>query len=106
MEKVKEFLLNVYHNYMSYVALGIVALAVITVLIIIFVRIQSSKIKNKKFDNNDQSAVTSLTPEEIDNISNNVSNPNELLEYINETNEKAVAKKKKSTKKAKQPIKK
>ncbi|MBR5439540.1 MAG: YegP family protein [Clostridia bacterium] len=99
LNKVIDFLKLVYHNYMSYVAVGIVLLAVIVVALIIFIKVQSNKLKSKRFDNNDQNAVTSLTPEEIDNISNNVADPDKLLEYISETNEKADAKKKKSVKK-------
>ena len=99
LNKVIDFLKLVYHNYMSYVAVGIVLLAVIVVALIIFIKVQSNKLKSKRFDNNDQNAVTSLTPEEIDNISNNVADPDKLLEYISETNEKADAKKKKSAKK-------
>ena len=87
---------------MSYVAIAIVALAVITVLLIIIIKIQANKYQSKKFDSNDQSAVTSLTPEEIDNISNNVADPDKLLEYITETNKKADAKKKKTKKSTKQ----
>ncbi len=99
MEKIIEFLKNIYHNYMSYLAVGIVVLAILVVLLVIFFKVQSNKLKTKKFDNNDKTAVTSLTPEEIDNISNNVANPNELLEYISEETEKANATKKKSRKK-------
>ncbi|MBO5851779.1 MAG: YegP family protein [Clostridia bacterium] len=87
---------------MSYLAIGIVALAVLVVLLVILFKIQSEKIKSKKFDNNDKDAVTSLTPEEIDNLSNNVADPDQLLQYINEETEKANANNKKTkNKKAK-----
>ena len=82
MEAIKEFLYKLGNEYLYWTLIGIIALVIIIFLCIVLhvskkrARVEKTKAQFK------QSSLQSLTPEEIDNISNNSANPEEVKEYL------------------------
>ena len=98
MEFIKEFLHKLGNEYLYWTLIGIIALVIIIFLCIVL-HVSSKKTKAEKSKEEfKQSSLHALTPEEIDNISNNSANPEEVKEYL--TTEVSVSKVKKGAKKS------
>lgn len=109
MEVIKEFLYKLGNEYLYWTLIGIIALVIIIFLCIVLhvskkrARAEKTKAQFK------QSSLQSLTPEEIDNISNNSANPEEVKEYLTQevvTPDDEAVEKPKQTKKTKAKTKK
>ena len=109
MQQIKEFLQSakdlfsyVYENYLYLIILAILLLVVI-IFTCIFLGIKSKRAKKRKqVKANAKSSVSSLTQEEINNISNNVADRDSLIKMLTPTEEEndeiAVTKAKKKSK--------
>ena len=102
METIKEFLYKLGNEYIYLTLISIIALVIIIFFSIVLhvskkrARAEKTKAQFK------QSSLQSLTPEEIDNISNNSANPEEVKEYLTQEvvpTEEEKAEKPKQTKK-------
>lgn len=104
METIKEFLYKLGNEYIYLTLISIIALVIIIFFSIVLhvskkrARAEKTKAQFK------QSSLQSLTPEEIDNISNNSANPEEVKEYLTQevvpTEEEKVEKPKQTKKPA------
>lgn len=104
METIKEFLYKLGNEYIYLTLISIIALVIIIFFSIVLhvskkrARAEKTKAQFK------QSSLQSLTPEEIDNISNNSANPEEVKEYLTQevvpTEEEKVEKPKQTKKSA------
>ena len=103
METIKEFLYKLGNEYIYLTLISIIALVIIIFFSIVLhvskkrARAEKTKAQFK------QSSLQSLTPEEIDNISNNSANPEEVKEYLTQEvvpTEEEKAEKPKQTKKS------
>ncbi len=99
--KVKDFFATLYHDHFALIVISIVSIAVLIITLIVLIRIGANKRKQKKFKDNKIKAVKNLTPEEIDNISKNVADKNDLFTYLSTPETEESAKPKKETTKAK-----
>ena len=82
MEVIKDFLYKLGNEYLYWTLISIIALVIIIFLcIVLHVSKKRAKAEKSK-EKFKQSALQSLTPEEIDNISNNSANPKEVKEYL------------------------
>lgn len=82
MEVIKDFLYKLGNEYLYWTLISIIALVIIIFLcIVLHVSKKRAKAEKSK-EEFKQSALQSLTPEEIDNISNNSANPKEVKEYL------------------------
>ena len=82
MNEFFENVLNWCKTHVNFIIYGIVALAVIILALIIIAKVRSKKQKEQQFKENAENAVTSLTPEEIDRISNNVADKEVLIDML------------------------
>lgn len=82
MNEFFENVLNWFKAHVNFIIYGIVALAVIILALIIIAKVRSKKQKEQQFKENAENAVTSLTPEEIDRISNNVADKEVLIDML------------------------
>ncbi len=82
MEVIKDFLYKLGNDYLYWTLISIIALVILIFLcIVLHVSKKRAKAEKSKAQFK-QSALQSLTPEEIDNISNNSANPKEVKEYL------------------------
>ena len=86
MGKIIDFFQKLYTEYFYLLIIGIVLFAVLIAIIIVLTHIKSKRKSVEMFKNNEEKAITSLTEEEIKNISQNVADKEELLKYLSEKN--------------------
>ena len=82
LEAIVNFLSKLVNDYLPFTLLGILLLIVIVFLSILLHskrKREMAKLQREEFK---QESVQSLTPEEIDNISNNSANPEEVKQYL------------------------
>lgn len=96
MDKIIDFFKTLYNEHFALIVVSIVLFAILIIAIIILGRINANKRKKKKFEENKKKAVSNLTPEEIDNISKNVADKNDLYSYLSTTDKDEKAKETKS----------
>ena len=103
MEFIKDLLRKLGNEYFFWTLIGIIALVIIIFLCIVLHVSRKKARAEKTKEEFKQSSLQSLTPEEIDNISNNSANPEEVKEYLTSEVSVSTAKKpsKKTTSKAK-----
>ncbi|MBO5926105.1 MAG: DUF1508 domain-containing protein [Clostridia bacterium] len=103
MAMIIEFFKTLYHDYFFVIIITVISLAVLIVGSIIFVQIKKDNKEKKMFKENAEKAVSSLTPEEIDNISQNVADKETFYELLssNKQNNKIDTKTSESTSKNK-----
>ncbi len=97
MEFIRDLLHKLGNEYLYWTLIGIIALVIIIFLCIVLHVSRKKARAEKTKEAFKQASLQSLTPEEIDNISNNSANPEEVKEYL--TSEVSVKPTKKSTKK-------
>ena len=103
MSKIIDFLKTLYHEHFALIVVSIVLFAILIITAIILGRIHTNKRKKKKFEENKKKAVTNLTPQEIDNISKNVADKNDLYTYLSTPENEEKDKKSKKSSNKKQP---
>ena len=82
MEAIKDFLYKLGNEYLYWTLISIIALVIVIFLcIVLYVSKKKARAEKTKAQFK-QSSLQSLTPEEIDNISNNSANPEEVKEYL------------------------
>lgn len=102
METIKEFLYKLGNEYIYLTLISIIALVIIIFFSIVLHVSKKRAHAEKTKAQFKQSSLQSLTPEEIDNISNNSANPEEVKEYLTQEvvpTEEEKAEKPKQTKK-------
>ena len=82
MEVIKDFLYKLGNDYLYWTLAIIIALVILIFLCIVLHEYKKRTKAEKSKEKFKQSALQSLTPEEIDNISNNSANPKEVKEYL------------------------
>ena len=84
MQAIFNFFETLYEEHFYVIIIAIILFAIILISTIVYVEIRISKKEEKMFKENAKNAVTSLTPEEIDNISNNVADKETFYEFLNQ----------------------
>ena len=85
LKKIADFISYAYHNYLYAIILAILLLVVI-IIVCIFLGLKLKRNKQRKQLNaNAEKSVSSLTQEEIDNISNNVADRDSLIQMLTPT---------------------
>ncbi|MBO5889528.1 MAG: DUF1508 domain-containing protein [Clostridia bacterium] len=82
MDKIIEFFSNLYHEHFYVIVIAVILFSVLIVTTIVLSQIHKTKKEDEMFKKNAENAVSSLTQEEIDNISQNVADKETLYELL------------------------
>ena len=82
MDKIIEFFSNLYHEHFYVIVIAVILFSVLIVTAIIISQIYKTKKEDEMFKKNAENAVSSLTPEEIDKISQNVADKDTFYELL------------------------
>ena len=93
MDKIINFFTNLYHNHFYIIIIAVILFSVLIITAIVLSQIYKTKKEGEMFKKNAENAVNSLTPEEIDNISQNVADKDTLYELLSNTKSKKEDKK-------------
>ncbi len=98
MDKIIDFFKNLYEHHFYVIVIAIILFSVLIVTAIILSQIYKTKKEDEMFKKNAENAVNSLTPEEIDNISQNVADKDTLYELLSSNSKTKIDGNKKSQK--------
>ncbi|MBE5743342.1 MAG: DUF1508 domain-containing protein [Clostridiales bacterium] len=96
-EKIGQFFVMLYNDFFYLILIVVLALAVAVVLLILRHIRNSEEEKLQQQEDFKQQSIESLTSEEIDNISNNSADPEEVKQYLETEIDQAKKTKKKKT---------
>ncbi len=102
MDKILNFFSDLYYNHFYVIIIAIILFSVLIVTVIVLSQIYKAKKEDEMFKKNAENAVTSLTPEEINNISQNVADKDALYKLLS-SNSKSKNDEGKKTQKTTQP---
>lgn len=88
-------------NYFGLILIGFILFVILIFILIIYLNILSKRKRNKEYKKNTEKIISSLTHEEIENISKNSANPEEIKEILKVENERLKTKTAKKGKRSK-----
>lgn len=104
MDKIIEFFINLYNNHFYVIVISVILFSILIIGAIILSQIIKNQKEDKMYKENAKNAINSLTPEEIDNISQNVADKETLFELLSSKDEEIVTEKKTANKKLKSNV--